>query len=560
MTAAALLFCGLLAAGAGGTRAADWLRATDLGGLETRSAALVLSGEEGGELEVSVLPFPLGRGPDRLRVALVIDVEDEDPPEPSPGDGPNLTEIYVYALDGAGAISDFLAQGFVLDAGERRGVKFFGHLDLAPGRYSLRVLVERRSEERMGLRVLPFEVPPGDANQPPELATEPAEPWVLVRQAASPEEDGGDFPVLVGGMVPATRARPPADSAAADLAPTVPNGDGAGARRRELVESYAEALRHLAASDPGGARAALAALERSAFDNGAQSVLATYLLGFASRLAAIDSESLVPLIQLHEKVYREHHRRRQYLYATHSRQMLIGLGAIYAGHSRSGESGGLIADAFASLGGYLQELGSALAAEAAYQEALKYDAEHEASLLGLATVHEAYGDHQQAADLLKRLLDKHPGNAEAKLRRAVCLERLGTAREAKALYREALEAPDEWIRAVAYQELANLLVAEKRLQEAEALLLEAVEALPGVQRLYLQLAAVYDRMNRPAAARDALARLDPRSGRDADSPRLVFSRWPSHPIEATRRALAAAADSRLGTLSAALDKAAGPGD
>lgn len=562
-SAAALAFCGLVLAGAGGAGAPDWLRAADLGGLETRSAALVLSGEEGGELDVSVLPLPLRGDGDRVRVALVVDVEGGDVGPSSPGEARRVTEIYAYALDDGEAIADFVAQGFVLDAAEERGVKFFGHLDLAPGRYSLRVLVMRRSEERMGLRVLDFEVPPADRVEPFRVDREPAERWILVRQAAAEGEDEDVFPITVDGrpVIPATRERRPSESAvAADLALSQRSGDRGGTRRRELVASYAEALRHLAAADREAARAALVALERSAFEHGAQGTLATYLLDFASRLARIDSESLVPLIQLHEKVYREHHERRQYMFATHSRHMLVGLGAIYAGRSHSGESGGLIAGAFASLGGYLHELGSPMAAEVAYREALKYDSDHEASLLGLATVHEAYGDHQAAADLLKRLLERHPGNAEAALRRAVCLERLGSAREAVAYYRAALETGADWIRAVAYQELADLFVAERRDPEAEALLVEALDRLPGNQRLHVQLAALYDRMDRPGEARDALARLDPRSGRETDSPRLTYSRWPSHPIEASRRALAAAADSRLEVLAAALAKAVGSGN
>lgn len=526
------------------------IRAVDLGGLEARSAALILSGEEGGELDVSVLAVPVRAAGDHIRVALVVDVEGETAETPEEAGEPPVTEVYAYALDEEQEIGGFLTQGFALEPDERRSVKFFGHLDLAPGEYSLRVLVLRRSRERMGLRARPLTVPPPGEIAPPVLAPERSlVRWVLVRQAAG-DGDEPAFPLTVDGrpVIPATRERrmpeleAPGPAAVPAERPRL---------RSDLTRAYLAVLRQLAAGD-GAAGEALAEMERTALGRTSNEALAESFLGLVARLVRIERESLVPLLHQYELLYRERHRHRRYALATHSRILVFRLAATYV---ESGGSRSLAASALASLAGYLQEIAAMPEAQAVFEHALEYDAEDEATLLGLASIRETYGDYPAAAELLKRLLAAHPENDEARLRRAVCLRRLGSTREAARLLGGSLAGGDgvrDWVRAVAYQELAGLYLEQNRLDDAAALLGEAVERMPRVQRLYLQLASVFDLMDRPAAARDTLARLDPRSGRDADSPRLVYSREPRAAVAAARDALAAAAGDRLDALAGAL--------
>jgi VWFA-related protein len=101
-------------------------------------------------------------------------------------------EIYAYAIDSAGAIQDFFTQSMRLDLAKlapalrQGGLKFFGHLDLPPGEYNVRVLVRNGSTGAYGLRAQPLVVPafgqPGPVLLPPFFPEAPGR-WVMVREA-----------------------------------------------------------------------------------------------------------------------------------------------------------------------------------------------------------------------------------------------------------------------------------------------------------------------------------------------------------------------------------------
>ena len=123
-------------------------------------------------------------------------------------------EVYAYALDASGAIQDFLYQSLGLDlakapAGLRQaGLKFFGHLDLPPGEYSLRTLVRNGVSGAYSLRVLPLTVPAfgkGPALLPPLFPDRAANRWMLVREA--PRGPQVDYPFMARQQpyVPASR-------------------------------------------------------------------------------------------------------------------------------------------------------------------------------------------------------------------------------------------------------------------------------------------------------------------------------------------------------------------
>lgn len=176
----------------------------------TRGAE-ILGGEEGGELPVSILAVPLSGS--SASVPLWLEV-----------DGPALLaghesqslelEIYAYALDREQAVRDLLTQRVELDlakvAGElrARGLKFYGELELPPGAYTLRVLVEKKGGGR-ALRSLAIDVPPAGPGVSPPLFLESGGGWLLTRQARRPEDTGRDYPFLLDGqpLVPAARPR-----------------------------------------------------------------------------------------------------------------------------------------------------------------------------------------------------------------------------------------------------------------------------------------------------------------------------------------------------------------
>ncbi|MFL6289327.1 MAG: VWA domain-containing protein [Thermoanaerobaculia bacterium] len=180
------------------------------------ASSRVMSGEEAGPLGVSVLaaPFRLA-GSDTSYVPVVIEV---DGPSLVAGTAPGTlpAEIYVYAFDAAGAIPDYLTQTLGLDLAKvepvlrQSGLKFFGHLDLPPGSYSLRVLVRNGATGTYGLRVTALEVP--DASQASPVLLPPFFPeapgrWLMAREAVPAGEKMPPYPFMQKDQpyIPASR-------------------------------------------------------------------------------------------------------------------------------------------------------------------------------------------------------------------------------------------------------------------------------------------------------------------------------------------------------------------
>jgi VWFA-related protein len=151
-------------------------------------AASALMGRDSGEIATAVLAAPFALGGEKAYVPVVIEV-----------DGPSLLagkqdprlpmEVYIYALDQNGAIQSFLTQTVALDLTKlesplrQSGLKFFGHVDLAPGTYSLRTLVRNGTTGASSLRVTPLTVPAaGQAALLPALFQEAPGRWVPVRE------------------------------------------------------------------------------------------------------------------------------------------------------------------------------------------------------------------------------------------------------------------------------------------------------------------------------------------------------------------------------------------
>jgi VWFA-related protein len=171
----------------------------------------LLSGEEAGALGVSVLAAPFRVSADGLAYVPVV-IEVDGPglmtgmAGMSGGGGTLPAEIYVYAFDAAGAIPDFVTQTLGLDMAKvepvlrQTGLKFFGHLDLFPGTYSLRVLVRNGSTGSYGLRVAPLEVP--DPGRPvlvllPPFFPEAPGKWLMAREVVPAGEKPAPYPFMV---------------------------------------------------------------------------------------------------------------------------------------------------------------------------------------------------------------------------------------------------------------------------------------------------------------------------------------------------------------------------
>lgn len=114
---------------------------------------------------------------------------------------------------------DFFTQLVKLDLDKGRspllrgGVKFYGNLDLGPGRYLARVLVRNSETGRTGVQTVEVDVPSYEAGAPtilPPLFIEPPGRWIMVRSPQD-EDSGGNIvhPFTVNGepYVPAARPR-----------------------------------------------------------------------------------------------------------------------------------------------------------------------------------------------------------------------------------------------------------------------------------------------------------------------------------------------------------------
>ncbi len=159
--------------------------------------------------------------------------------------------------------------------------------------------------------------------------------------------------------------------------------------------------------------------------------------------------------------------------------------------------------------------------EELYARALEHDPDSEAALLSLATGYERRAEYSEAASQLRQLLSARPEHREAKLRLAVNLGRLREPRAARRLLLELTsEGPADWIRAVAYHELAARLLDRGEIQEVRDLLQQARAVFPTDEKLRFLHAFSLDKQNRPQGAAELLE-LD-FDAAALDSPRFVY--------------------------------------
>ena len=116
-------------------------------------------------------------------------------------------EIYAYAFDAQGQARDFFSQTVGLEllkvgaALEQSGLKFFGHLDLPPGSWAVRVLVRNAATGAAGVKSVTVQVPPtadtarAEPYLLPAFFPEPAGKWLTVREAQPGE---ASYPFLIG--------------------------------------------------------------------------------------------------------------------------------------------------------------------------------------------------------------------------------------------------------------------------------------------------------------------------------------------------------------------------
>lgn len=252
------LIC-LLASAPASTAGEPPIEAFDAGGLEARSAALILSGQEGGAIQVAALPLAWSApnpetGNASILVLLEIDGESllAVPGDEKPRDAEEiLTEVHAYAVKPDGGLAGYFTQAFTFEPGlvarpDWAGVRFVGRLEVPPGEYALRLLVLRRATDRFALKSESFVVPEPGTDEtarllPPMFPIDP-DAWLSVRMADLADEpwfNASPRPVvgpeetrtfLVAGRTPKGQMSP------ADLTVRILNGpEGEEMRRMELA-------------------------------------------------------------------------------------------------------------------------------------------------------------------------------------------------------------------------------------------------------------------------------------------------------------------------------------
>ena len=192
------------------------VRVLPTGGLRAETAALLLSGQEGGNLPFAALALPLPSPGGEARVPIVVEV---DGPALLAGheEGPLRVEICVYALGvGGGVLSSLLDTVVIplaeLDRLEKSGLKFQGELHLPAGEASLRILVKNPATGALGLKRLTLAVPSFHEDSAillPPLFPEPGGVWLAASAAegVSPLPEGVALPSARPVLVPEREVR-----------------------------------------------------------------------------------------------------------------------------------------------------------------------------------------------------------------------------------------------------------------------------------------------------------------------------------------------------------------
>ena len=189
--------------------AADSARIVVRQGLPARTAALLLSGQVGGDVAVSLLAVPVAVGPDRGRLAVIVDVDAATLLGGAPSSQELRLDVALYAITSAGAVAASLGGDVVLarpqvaEALTRGGIKLLGSLDVPPGPMTVRVWVQRRESAAFGLMETVVDVPAASEPSPARLVIdEPDTAW-LVAMTDSPLE--WDALAPAPAQLPATR-------------------------------------------------------------------------------------------------------------------------------------------------------------------------------------------------------------------------------------------------------------------------------------------------------------------------------------------------------------------
>jgi VWFA-related protein len=170
------------------------------------AADQMMSTSASGSIQTAVLAAPFRTAADKAYVPVL--VEADGGTLLAGGDGKTMTaELYVTAVDAKGSIRDSFDQRMQLDvekagpALRQGGLKFFGHLELPPGDYSVRVMLRNGETGAYGKRSVVVTVPAFGSAAPvllPPFFPDAAGHWTVVRERPRGEQQNFSYPFVVG--------------------------------------------------------------------------------------------------------------------------------------------------------------------------------------------------------------------------------------------------------------------------------------------------------------------------------------------------------------------------
>ena len=182
------------------------------------SGDLITGGARVNSLSTDLLCAVMPGSGATARVPLVLEIPGAPLLEaPAAGGTGRTVQIYAYAINTAGTLTDYLSQEMTLDLARVRaslesgGIKFYGALSLPAGDYTVRTLVRDATSGRAGVSTASIRVP--DAGGPamvlPPFFPDHSGRWLFVRAATRPgvaaSAPGYAFTVEGDPFVPAVR-------------------------------------------------------------------------------------------------------------------------------------------------------------------------------------------------------------------------------------------------------------------------------------------------------------------------------------------------------------------
>ncbi len=182
------------------------------------SGDLLTGGSGTSEIPVQMVAAPFASDATVAQVPVILEIPGKALLQGEKG-AQSPIEIYVYASDANGTLTDFLTQEMSIDLSRLRsrleagGIKYYGTLFLPPGRYTVRALVRNASTGRSSVTTVAVAVPAIPGTLPtvlPPFFQDAADTWLMVKAKPRPDASlhHADYPFAIGAdsFIPAALA------------------------------------------------------------------------------------------------------------------------------------------------------------------------------------------------------------------------------------------------------------------------------------------------------------------------------------------------------------------